>query len=397
MGKSLQLRQYITLILAVIVSGVSQGLLMSLLSIILEKEGISSSLNSINALALYIGMLVITPLLEAPVRRFGYKPVILTGIVMVTIGTILFPFWQSFIFWMFLRFIVGVGDSFLHFATQTWIVSTAAEHERGRKITFYGFSYGIGFGIGPLGINLLEIHPWAPFLALFIFYIMVLLFAIRLTNDFPVKEESAAEKGSFSRYKQVIRLAWFTLLPSFLFSYLEASLNNNFPVYALKEGMSQQWISFLLPSFVIGGLLMQIPLGILSDRIGRKRILIAVLTMGGLLLAFIPAFIHAEPVLLILFILSGGLVGSLFSLGLAYMADLLPPALVATGNVLASTVFSIGSLVGVYLNGLLIQLIGGNFIFYILSGCYIFAAVSGFLFKGYQKEESVHLLSEQSG
>jgi len=79
------------------------------------------------------------------------------------------------------------------------------------------------------------------------------------------------------------------------------------------------------------------------------------------------------------------------------MADLLPPSLVATGNLLASTVYSIGSLVGDKLNGLLIQLIGGNFIFHILSGCYIFAAVSGFLFKGYQKEENVHLLSEQSG
>lgn len=383
-----QQKRYLTLVLAVSVSGVSQGLLMSLLAIILEKDGVPSSLNSMNALWLYIGMLIVTPFLEKPVRRFGYKPVIVVGMGIVAISTILFPVWDAFIFWMALRFLIGVGDSLIHFATQTWIVSTAKEHERGKKISFYGFSYGIGFAVGPLGINLLEINLWAPFVALMIFYFVVFIFVQRLSNELPVQGERVKQSGTALRYRQVLMLSWFAFLPAMLYGYLESSLNNNFPVYALQAGISQQWISILLPSFLIGGLVMQMPLGILSDRVGRKRVLISVIVFGGLGFALVPMMMNHVWGLLILFAIIGGLVGSTFSLGLAYMADLLPMSLVPTGNILSTIVFGSGSLVGVYLNGIMIEYIGGQWMFYILAASYIGATLLGILFKGNREKRS---------
>lgn len=380
MSTLFQQKRYLTLVLAVSVSGVSQGLLMSLLAIILEKEGISSSLNSINALGLYVGMLLVTPFLEAPVRRFGYKPVILAGLGIVALSTILFPVWDALIFWMGLRFLVGIGDGLLHFATQTWIVSSSAAHERGKKISFYGFSYGIGFAVGPLGINLLEINLWAPFIALMLFYLFVLIFVIRLRNETPPREDQEKQKGTIVRYRQVLSLSWFAFLPAMLYGYLESSLNNNFPVYALKVGISQHEISILLPAFLVGGLLMQIPLGVWSDRIGRKQILMTVILLGGIGFALVPLFIDHVFGLMLLFIVIGGLVGSTFSLGLAYMADLLPLSLIPTGNILSTIVFGAGSLLGVYLNGLLIQYLGGAWIFYFLAAFYLGTAVLGFAF-----------------
>ncbi len=391
----LQQRRYLTLVLAVSVSGVSQGLLMSLLAIILEKDGVPSSLNSLNALWLYIGMLIVTPFLEQPVRRFGYKPVIIAGMVIVAISTILFPVWNALIFWMALRFFIGVGDSLLHFATQTWIVSTAEEHERGRKISFYGFSYGIGFAVGPLGINLLEFNLWAPFVALLLFYALVFVFVQRLTNEIPVREEKENQNGTVIRYRQVLKLSWFAFFPALLYGYMESSLNNNFPVYALKVGISQHWISILLPSFLVGALIMQIPLGILSDRTGRKQVLMTVILLGGIGFAVVPLLIHHVWATLGLFIVIGGLVGSTFSLGLAYMADLLPLVLVPTGNILSTVVFGTGSLLGVYLNGLLIQYLGGEWMFYLMAASYLFTAVLGITFKGGEKKKTAELLMER--
>lgn len=391
----LQQRRYLTLVLAVSVSGVSQGLLMSLLAIILEKDGVPSSLNSMNALWLYIGMLIVTPFLEQPVRRYGYKPVIIAGMVIVAISTILFPLWNALVFWMALRFLIGVGDSFLHFATQTWIVSTAEGHERGKKISFYGFSYGIGFAVGPLGINLLEINLWAPFIVLLLFYAIVFAFVQRLTNEIPVKMEQEKNNGTVIRYRQVLKLSWFAFFPAMLYGYLESSLNNNFPVYALKVGISQHWISILLPSFLIGALVMQIPLGILSDRVGRKQILVSVILLGGIGFALVPLLIYHVWALMLLFIVVGGFVGSTFSLGLAYMADLLPMSLVPTGNIFSTVVFGTGSLLGVYLNGLLIQYIGGEWMFYLLAASYLVTAVLGITFKEGEKKKRSELLLEQ--
>lgn len=53
------------------------------------------------------------------------------------------------------------------------------------------------------------------------------------------------------------------------YGVLEAMLNSNLPVYALRKGWSVADVSFLLPAFAIGGIVTQIPLGILSDKYGR--------------------------------------------------------------------------------------------------------------------------------
>ncbi|MDW2799471.1 MFS transporter, partial [Clostridium boliviensis] len=114
------------------------------------------------------------------------------------------------------------------------------------------------------------------------------------------------------------------LCPAFLYGFLDASLAARFPVYGHREGLSTGWISVLLSTFVCGGLVLQMPLGMLSDRYGRKNVLMTICLLGGMGLAVVPSFSGEPAMLLGLFGLIGGLLGSLYSLGLAYLADLLP-------------------------------------------------------------------------
>lgn len=69
-------RRFWTLIAIVSISGFSQGMLLPLISVIFEKDGVSSTLNGLNATGLYIGTLLISPFIEQPLRKFGYKSVI---------------------------------------------------------------------------------------------------------------------------------------------------------------------------------------------------------------------------------------------------------------------------------------------------------------------------------
>lgn len=96
------------LIVMVAIAGFSQGMLLPVLAIMLDKIGVPPSLNGLNAAALYIGILLASPFIEKPVRRYGYKPIIVAGLVIVMGSVILFPFWQVFWFWFILRIIVGI-------------------------------------------------------------------------------------------------------------------------------------------------------------------------------------------------------------------------------------------------------------------------------------------------
>ena len=61
------------------ISGFSQGMLLPLISVIFEQDGVSAMLNGLSATGLYIGTLLISPFIEPPLRKFGYKPIIIVG------------------------------------------------------------------------------------------------------------------------------------------------------------------------------------------------------------------------------------------------------------------------------------------------------------------------------
>src|SRR5699024_9198414 len=130
------------------ISGFSQGMLLPLLAIILEKNGISSSVNGLHATGLYLGVLIASPFMEKPMKKFGFKPMIMVGGLLVIISLVLFPIWEALWFWFILRIAIGIGDNMLHFGTQTWITTTVDKATRGRSIALYGLSFGLGFAIG---------------------------------------------------------------------------------------------------------------------------------------------------------------------------------------------------------------------------------------------------------
>lgn len=230
-------RFWILVVLASI-SGFSQGMLLPLISIIFETDGISSALNGLNATGLYIGMLVISPFIEQPLRKFGYKPVIIIGGALVFLSLLMFPLWQNVLFWFVLRLLIGIGDHCLHFATQTWITTTAPQRNLGRSMSIYGLSFGVGFGVGPLFVPLVQTSEALPFVISSILCSIAWSLVFFIENEKPKTLKSDAhEKNGFQRYKLAFKYAWVAFLPPFVYGVLETSLNALFPVYALREGL----------------------------------------------------------------------------------------------------------------------------------------------------------------
>ncbi|ANA82227.1 MFS transporter [Paenibacillus glucanolyticus] len=372
---------YFILIAVVVAAGLSQGLLLPVLAIFLERMGISSSMNGLNAAALYVGSFAMTLVAERVLGWVGFKKLIVSGLVLVMLSLVAFPLIPSVAVWFVLRVLVGIGDSALHYAAQLWVLMMSTAKNRGRSISFYGMSYGLGFSIGPLGIPLLKYGEAVPFLilaVLFLFILLVVLF--KLPNLKPEKSENGEQQPG-GRYLKSYRLAWFALIPAFLYGYMEAGINSNFPVYGLRSGFTLGEISALLPFVGIGGLLLQLPLGIWSDKFGRKRVLTIAGIVGGCCFLLIPVAGTNFWAILVLLTLAGGLVGSFFSLGLAYAADILPRVLLPAANVVASFHFNAGSIAGPNAGGAIMETGWNGGIFVLLGGLYILFACTGLWFK----------------
>ncbi|WP_101846147.1 MFS transporter [Halobacillus sp. Marseille-P3879] len=349
----------------VTISGFSQGMLLPLLAVILEQNGVSSSINGLHATALYIGILISSPFMEKPLQKFGYKPVIIAGGALVFISLAFFPIWQSLWFWFMLRMMIGIGDQILHFGTQTWITATAEEKTRGKSIAYYGLFFSVGFTLGPLMTNLLSISIYLPFVlsAFLSMTVWGLMWWVR--NEMPPKEYTTAHgTSSIKRFGSAVKIGWVAFLPPMTYGFLEATLHGIFPVYGMRIGHEVNLLSFVIPTFAAASLLSQIPLGILSDHFGRKKIVSAVVA-GGIAAFTGAAFVESSIIgLFVTFTVGGLCVGSLYSLGISFMTDLLPKDLLPAGNILCGMSFSIGSIGGPFLTGIVIDLFPGVSLFY---------------------------------
>ncbi|MBC6971165.1 MFS transporter [Bacillus sp. Xin] len=340
----------------VAISGLSQGMLLPAIAMIFEQEGIRSSFNGLHATALYIGILFISPWLEKPMQRFGMKPIIVIGGFLVIIS--LFFFTQTFSFWAWfiLRFLVGVGDHMLHVGTQTWITTTSDPSKIGRQVSIYGVFFGIGFAVGPYLASTVQYGLATPFIVSTILCLIGWLLLLPTKNAFPEQDHKGEKnESSLSRYKQVFVLAWIALMGPLAYGVLEAMLNSNLPVYALRKGWSVSDVSFLLPAFAIGGIITQIPLGILSDKYGRDRILTWTFSISTIIFLLAAVFDGYYWIIFGCMLLAGMVIGSCFSLGLGFMTDLLPRHLLPAGNILSGIAFSIGSIIGPVLGGIFIE------------------------------------------
>lgn len=360
--------RFLILISIVGISGFSQGMLLPLIAIIFENDSLSSSLNGLNATALYLGILIVSPFMERPLRKYGYKPIIIFGGLLVILAIACFPLWKSFWFWFVLRLVIGIGDNALHFATQTWITSSSPINKRGRNVSLYGLSFGLGFAVGPLMATFVHINESLPFIISSLLCLIVWMLVFTLKNEFPEQDLSVHSiKETMKRFSGAWKYGWVAFLPPLGYGFLESSLNGSFPVYALRIGLDVSSVSILLTSFAIGGIVFQFPLGILSDQLGRRNVLMGILFLGFMAFLTSSFLEHSFIGLTICIFIAGMFVGTTFSLGISYMADLMPRQLLPTGNIMCSIFFSLGSLAGPFMGGLFIQFFESVSFFHIIS------------------------------
>src|SRR5699024_6483953 len=94
--------RFCILIALVTFSDLSKGILLPSFKVILEQNGFAFYVNGLHATGLYIGVLIASPFMEKPMKKFGFKPIIVLGGILVFISLALFPVWDALWFWFVL-------------------------------------------------------------------------------------------------------------------------------------------------------------------------------------------------------------------------------------------------------------------------------------------------------
>jgi MFS family permease len=148
-----------------------------------------------------------------------------------------------------------------------------------------------------------------------------------------------------------------------VFGFQQTAITPSLPVVQRDLRASREWTTWLLSGYFIIASVVSVFLAKLADRSGKRRVLVGAL--GAFIVGSVGAALSPSIGLVVVFRLVQGAGGVVFPVSFAILRDELPEDRVRTGIGLMTGGFGIGAVGGYAVGGLITQLLGWRWIFWI--------------------------------
>lgn len=299
------------------VIGLCIGAQGSLLGIRAELEGFDTLATGLLMSGYYLGFLLGSLRAPAIIQRVGHVRAFaaLTALASMTIlvHSVIVDPWT----WGVMRLLTGFAVSAIYVVAESWLNQAADNRTRGQLLSLYMITMLAGLSGGQFLLNISDPRSFELFTLI---SILISLAAIPiLLTATPMPPFAAARPVSVVT---LYRVAPTGLVGSFLINACYAMALGMGAVYASRMGMRVSEISLFIAVLLIGGMLMQWPLGKLSDRMDRRTV-IAGAAFAALIFAVASALVGVSGGVgyLLLALLFGGSCFPLLALYLALTND----------------------------------------------------------------------------
>lgn len=281
-------------------------------------EGFAASEMSWVMSAYFIGFLGGSQAAPEMIRRVGHVRVFAALGSLVSACLILFPAFPNLIFWFALRVLIGFSFSGIYVVAESWLNNSATNETRGKTLSVYMIVQMIGIVAAQMVLNFAD--PAGFLLFIFVSVLVSLSFAPILLSASPVPMFQAAKR---MKLRQVFNASPTGFVGMFLIGTIFSALFGMAAIYGVAKELSVAKISVFVAAIYMGGMLLQYPIGWMSDRMDRRKLIIA-LTVGCSAIVLLGTLIvDYFPVMVALFFIIGGIANPLYSLLIAYTNDYL--------------------------------------------------------------------------
>ncbi|WP_262525211.1 MFS transporter [Agrobacterium tumefaciens] len=234
------------------------------------SEGFSAStiglISAAYSMGFALGCISVTRLL----RKVGHIRTFATMAAVASAASIAMPLIIHPLFWMLMRFIIGIAVACLFAAIESWINAQVTNSNRARTLSIYRF---VDLGSVTLAQYVI---PLAGIEGPIVFSLIAMALSLSLV---PI---SLADKSNPAPPKQipfnlfaVWRISPLAVVGCVAVGLSMAAFRNIGPIYGEQIGLSVTSIATFMSAGIIGGVVLQYPLGVYSDRYDRRIIILA--------------------------------------------------------------------------------------------------------------------------
>jgi len=322
--------------------GLTLGISFPLTSLILEARGTPGWLIGLAGSMPAFGILVIMPFAPRLVGAIGTIRAMCLGCLIGSMGLALMPIIPAVEAWLVLRFLMGIGLALPWLVGETWINTVTRDESRGRVVALYTAALFVGFGAGPILLNLAGLEGWTPFL--------IAIGAVAAAMlPLAVAAAKAPAVGSHDNSPSILRTARaapLVMAGALVAGFAETACFSLFSVYGLRGGLEQGEALQILSVLVAGGVVLQYPIGFIADRTPRHLVLAGICGVAGLMALIMPLAFEAAWSAFIVAFLLGGVVLGFYTLSLTILGERYRVESLALANAAFLILYQVGGMAG---------------------------------------------------
>ena len=343
-----------TLFLGVGLLLVGVGLLFSVLGLRAGVAQFSSTTLGLVTSAYYAGFVAGTFACPILIRKVGHIRAFAAMASLASTMPILHALWIDPWFWGVLRFITGVCMVGLYIVIESWLNALAPNALRGRLFAVYMAVNFVALALGQWLILVGDRLGFVPFAMVSVMFSFALL-PITMTK---VDEPAPVQAPKFS-LRSLYDASPLGMAAAVASGLITGAFYGMGTVFGKAAGFSDAGVASFMAAAILGGAIFQWPVGIFSDRHDRRVVLlwVCVLGAGVTLLGFVLAH-YAVDALLPLALVFGGLIFSMYGLGVAHVNDVIDSSRLVefTGGLLL--LHGVGAAIGPVLAGTVMDVAG---------------------------------------
>ncbi len=328
------------------------GLLNTLLTLRGVAEGYSTGLIGLLMSGYFAGFLLGTWLAPSLIRRIGHIRTFAFYAALAAVAVLLHVLVVNPWVWLVLRVLYGVSLVTLYMVIESWLNAQVSGEKRGQVFALY---MAVNLGALAAAQQLLNLDSPMTFtlFALAAILICSALMPITLTRQ----AQPSLPDMPATDLLQLARIAPLPLMGAGISGLALGGFWGLAPVYASQVGFDAAGVGLLMSMTILGGAVLQWPIGLFSDKHDRRVVMLWVVAIAAVL-ALVVAPIQAGPLLLGLMFLWGGLAFSIYSIAVAQMVDHLHPDEILSGSSGLLLANGFGAALGPVVAGGLMHLFG---------------------------------------
>lgn len=357
-------RSFSSLFSTTLIMVLGAGLLTTYLALSLARDGVEQLWIGGMMSAYYFGLVVGSKVGHRLIARVGHIRTFVASAGIVTASALCHALTDVLEIWLVLRLLVGTGMMCQYMVLESWLNEQAESNQRGTVFAGYMIVSYLGMVGGQTVLSFFPELGLQPLLLIGICYALCIV-PIALTRRIHPQPLHPAPLKILTFWRKVPQ----SLTTILIAGGISGSFYGLAPAFAAGTGLSNAEVASFMSATILAGLLAQWPMGKLSDRIPRSRLLRINSALLGLLVLAISLLPLTGLLLLTATFCFGILAFTLYPLATALANQNIEQAERVALSATILLTFGIGATIGPLIASTLMQLFGNHMLYLYMAVC----------------------------